>query len=77
MYPGCTTDAQTKKPDRDDPAKFGWKCLKRLNLQRGTLTGHQWEEECAQEMSDICASFAQQTSTVFARHPCKKMHPVA
>ena len=29
--------AATKKPDREDPAKFDWKCLLRLNLQRGTL----------------------------------------
>jgi hypothetical protein len=26
---------------------------KRLNLQRGTLTGRKWEEEHAQEMTDI------------------------
>ncbi|BCH23785.1 hypothetical protein MesoLjLc_34430 [Mesorhizobium sp. L-8-10] len=30
---------ETKKPDRNDPAKFDWKRLLRQNLQRGTLVG--------------------------------------
>jgi hypothetical protein len=33
----CTLPHVTKKPDREDPAKFDWKCRLRLNLQRGTL----------------------------------------
>lgn len=41
-----------KKPDRNDPAKFGWKCLKGKPPE-GNTHGRQWEEERAQEMPDI------------------------
>ena len=66
---------QQKSRINEDPAEFDWKCLLRLT-SRGEHSRALMGGERAQEMIDICAHHAQETSIYFATHACKKMQAV-